>query len=142
MSCIACCAYAHAAVLSGSAFLLACWLACSLGRHLRNIDDIGNARLSVCLSVLQPHPASAAAAAVLVAHASSLGPGTDSNTKYNADGTFAPGLDQAEQGQGYRSSPLGHGQGGPLGQGMDVITQGPAVEMPTHKPVCLVVTII
>ena len=85
--------------------------------------------------MLQPHPASAAAAAVLVAHASSLGPNGDSNTKYNADGTFAPGLDQAEQ--GHQRSPLGQGQGGPLGQGMDVITQGPHVSAQTHKPVSL-----
>ena len=72
---------------------------------------------------------------MLVAHASSLGPNGDGNTKYNADGTFASGLDQAEQGQGYQRSPLGQGHGEPLGEGMDVITQGPLVRTQTHKPV-------
>lgn len=77
----------------------------------------------ICECVLQPHPASAAAAAVLVAHASSLGPNADAGTKFNADGTFADGPDQAEQ-------------GGPMGQGMGLITQGPLVRTQTHKPVC------
>ena len=76
--------------------------------------------------VSQPHPASAAAAAVLVAHASSLGPGGNANTKYNADGsTSTGGLNDMEQGMGQ----------GPLGQNRDVINIAPLVSQQTHGPV-------
>ena len=75
---------------------------------------------------LQPHPASAAAAAVLVAHASSMG-GAGADTKYNADGTVygSNEADQMEQGMGK----------GPLGQGAEVITAGPLVRQQTMGPV-------
>ena len=76
--------------------------------------------------VMQPHPASAAAAAVLVAHASSLGPDADANTKYNADGSsFTGGPNEMEQGMGQ----------GPLGQSRDVINVAPLVRQQTHGPV-------
>ena len=76
--------------------------------------------------VVQPHPASAAAAAVLVAHASSLGPGGSANTKYNTDGSIlTEGLNEMEQGMGQ----------GPLGQIRDVINIAPLVRQQTHGPV-------
>ena len=75
---------------------------------------------------LQPHPASAAAAAVLVAHASSLGPNANAMTKYNADGGSVSSSPSAmEQGMGQ----------GPLGQGLDVIATGPLVRQQTMGPV-------
>ena len=73
---------------------------------------------------LQPHPA--AAAAMLVAHASSKGrAGVD--TKHNADGTVycSNEADQMEQGMGK----------GPLGQGAEVIATGPLVRQQTMGPV-------
>jgi hypothetical protein len=75
---------------------------------------------------LQPHPASAAAAAVLVAHASSLGPNANAMTKYNADGGSVSGSPSAME--------KGMGQG-PLGQGVDVISTGPLVRQQTMGPV-------
>lgn len=76
--------------------------------------------------VMQPHPASAAAAAVLVAHASSLGPDGNANTKYNADGSsFTGGLNEMEQGMGQ----------GPLGQRRDVVNVAALVRQQTHGPV-------
>jgi hypothetical protein len=75
---------------------------------------------------MQPHPASAAAAAVLVAHASSLGPGANAMTKYNADGSSFSGSPSAME--------KGMGQG-PLGQGLDVIATGPLVRQQTMGPV-------
>lgn len=75
---------------------------------------------------MQPHPASAAAAAVLVAHASSLGPDGNANTKYNADGTSITGdLNDMEQGMGQ----------GPLGQNRNVINVSPLLRQQTHGPV-------
>ena len=75
---------------------------------------------------MQAHPASAAAAAVLVAHASSLGPNGNANTKYNADGSsITEGLNDLEQGMGQ----------GPLGQGRDVINAAPLVRQQTFGPV-------
>lgn len=75
---------------------------------------------------MQPHPASAAAAAVLVAHASSLGPDGNANTKYNADGSsFTGGLNEMEQGMGQ----------GPLGQRRDVVNVAALVRQQTHGPV-------
>lgn len=75
---------------------------------------------------MQPHPASAAAAAVLVAHASSLGPNGNADTKYNADGTsFTGNLNEMEQGTGQ----------GPPGQSRDVINLAPLLRQQTHGPV-------
>ena len=82
------------------------------------------------LLCVQPHPASAAAAAVLVAHASSLGPGIgNANTKYNTDGSsFTGSHDDMERGMGVKGQ-------GPLGQGIGVIATGPVIRQQTMGPV-------
>ena len=81
--------------------------------------------------IVQAHPASAAAAAVLVAHASSLGANGNANSKYNADGSsFTGGLNEMEQGMG--QGPLGQSRFDPT---RDVINVAPLLRQQTHGPV-------